>query len=463
MKKTLFIIFTFFIYLNVFPKDSNFANQLSKTFTTVAKNATPAVVYIKTEINNANSTFEGSQNPFDVFNDDFFRKFFNVPQQKGPQLSSGSGFLVSKDGYILTNSHVINEADKITVILNNQDEFEAKLIGQDPRTDLAVIKIEGKDLPYLEFGNSDDLEIAEWVMAIGSPFQFQSSVTVGVVSAKGRQDLKITDLEDFIQTDAALNPGNSGGPLLDLDSKVIGINTALASQSGGYMGIGFAIPSNMAKHVMQEIIETGSVNRGYLGIYLQEIDKNMKDALELDKKEGVLIAEVIQNSAAEKAGLKQGDIIIAMNDKEIKTIAGFKNDIAKLKPSEIIFLTVLRDGNTKKIKVTLDKTTETNLVKNIFPKLGIEVSAIQDISLDILKKYGYDHSLDGVIITSVKNNSLGLQSGLRPGMIILQINNRKIKNLEDFNNNMKTIESKKNVLMLVKYQNITKFISIKLK
>jgi serine protease Do len=220
--KKVFIIFTV-LFLNIYAKDSNYATQLSKTFTNVAKNATPSVVYIKSEINNPNSSFDQSQNPFEL-HDDFFRKFFNIPQQKGPQISSGSGFLVSKNGYILTNSHVIHEADKIVVVLNNQEEFDAKLIGQDSRTDLAVIKIEGKDFPYLELGNSDELEVAEWVMAIGSPFQFQSSVTVGVVSAKGRQDLNLLDLEDFIQTDAALNPGNSGGPLLDLDSKVIGIN-----------------------------------------------------------------------------------------------------------------------------------------------------------------------------------------------------------------------------------------------
>jgi serine protease Do len=229
------------------------------------------------------------------------------------------------------------------------------------------------------------------------------------------------------------------------------------------MGIGFAIPSNMAKNVMQEIIETGSVNRGQLGIYPQAIDKNIKDALDLDKTEGVLIADIVKDSAADKAGLKQGDIIIKFNDKNIKSLSSFRNDLAKLKPNDVIYLTVLRDGKTEKIKVVLDKSPETNLVKNIFPKLGMEVSDIQDISLDILKKYNYDHNLEGIIITSVKNNSLALKSGLRPGMIILQINNKKIKKLDDFNNNMKTFENKNNIAMLVRYQNITKFISVKLK
>ena len=336
-KKWLSLFFCCFTITAFASVDTSYLEQTSKAFTEIAKKATPSVVFIKAQYNNSqeSASSEDSDDPFDFFSDEFFKRFFGQPNQRGPksqpptpQISGGSGFIVSEDGYILTNNHVIKEANQITVVMNNEKEYEAKLIGADPRTDLAIVKIDAKDLPYLTFGNSNQLNIGEWVIAIGNPFALQSSVTVGVVSAKGRQNLRITDLEDFIQTDAAINPGNSGGPLLNIRGEVIGVNTAIISRSGGYMGIGFAIPSNMAKNVVEQIINNGSVNRGYLGVYLQEVDKEMAETFSLEKSEGALISDITKDSPAEKAGLKQGDIILEYNGKRVKNMSSFRNDIA---------------------------------------------------------------------------------------------------------------------------------------
>src|SRR5579863_8542313 len=276
--------------------------QTSKAFTAAAKKSIPAVVFIKVQSSTPDQDEGGYpygyQNPYDFNGDDFFNRFFGMPfhggppQKPQPQFSQGSGFLVSADGYILPNAHVVKGADKITAVLNDGREIDATLIGADPQTDIAIIKIEGKQFPFLPMGDSEEIDIGEWVIAIGSPFQLEASVTVGVVSAKGRQNLKITDFEDFIQTDAAINPGNSGGPLLNLNAEVIGINTAIVSRSGGYMGIGFAIPSNMAKNIMTQIIDKGSVTRGFMGVSLQPVDKDIAEAFGLNRAEGALIAEV---------------------------------------------------------------------------------------------------------------------------------------------------------------------------
>nr|NGX61169.1 Periplasmic pH-dependent serine endoprotease DegQ [Chlamydiota bacterium] len=262
--------------------------QISKGFSTVAKKATPAVVYIESQ-GTEKKKERGPplrkgpyENPFDYFNDDFFNRFFGFPnpqpeKPKSPETVRGAGFLVSKDGYIVTNNHCVDKAQKVSVTLTSGKKVTANVIGTDPKTDLAVIKIEGDDLPYLIFADSDNLEVGDWAIAIGNPFGLQATVTVGVVSAKGRNQLHIADFEDFIQTDAAINPGNSGGPLLDVEGEVIGVNTAIVSETGGYMGIGFAIPSSMAKQIIHQLIDNGQVTRGFLGVTLQEINNDLAD------------------------------------------------------------------------------------------------------------------------------------------------------------------------------------------
>jgi len=445
------------------PTNLTYLQETSKAFSDVGKKAIPAVVFIKAEYNGSKYQSSKSRDPFD---DDFFRGFFGSPRKgikEQPQIAAGSGCLVSKDGYILTNNHIIKDAENINVTLNSGEDFEAKVIGADPKTDLAIIKIEANNLPFLEFANSEDIEIGEWVVAIGAPFQLQASLTVGVVSAKGRQNLRITDLEDFIQTDAAINPGNSGGPLLDLNAKIVGINTAIVSQTGGYMGIGFAIPSNMAKHIMEQIINNGSVKRGHLGIYLQHIDKEIAEALDLKSTDGVLIAEITKKSAAEIAGLKQGDIIIEYNDIPIKNMQSFRNEIALMTPGDKVKLTVIREGKKKNYAVSLGDSPDTHITSNQSIELGIDVSEMKDIDPEIIKKWQYTDNLEGVMITSVKYNSIAERAGLKPGMVIMQINHKKTKNMSDFNESLKDIDKKRHILMLVRYQNITKFITIRLK
>lgn len=367
--RTLIFVLTLFalpIFAAEKNKDSVPSRQLfSKFFTQVAKKSMPAVVYIKAEgVGDTDEMLEDLKNKEqEPFDNDFFNRFFGMPFRKAPKqpsVSQGSGFFVNSDGLILTNAHVIKGASKITVALNDGREMAAKLVGLDPSTDIGVIKVEGKGFDHLTLGDSDDIEVGEWVIAIGSPFQLQSSMTVGVVSAKGRQNLRITDFEDFIQTDAAINPGNSGGPLLDLDGQVIGINTAIVSKSGGHMGIGFAIPSNMAKLIMNQLVSNGSVVRGYLGISLQPLDQDMADAFGLEKPEGALVAEVIKGSPAEKAGLQQGDIILQYNNTPVKTAGSFRNEIALIKPGTKITLKVNRSGKVLNLTATLTSLGENN-------------------------------------------------------------------------------------------------------
>ncbi len=455
------------------------ANSISKAFTNVAQKAIPAVVFLKVEMNdmaqdlyseppnagrgNPNPPPYGS--PYAPFGDEFFQRFFGFPSQSQPpkplpQLSQGSGFFVSPDGYIMTNSHVVTGANKISVVFSDGRELDASIIGTDPRTDIAIIKVEGTNYPYLGLGDSEAIEIAEWVMAIGSPFQLQASVTVGVVSAKGRQNLRINDFEDFIQTDAAINPGNSGGPLLNLNGEVIGINTAIFSRNGGYMGIGFAIPSNMASNIMKQIIETGTVIRGFLGVSLQPIDKELADAFHLDKPEGALVAEVIKNSPAEQAGLKQGDIIIEYNKIPVKTIGTFKNAVSMMKPGTKVNFKVNRKGQILTISIEIGNASDNKFMAGgIISKIGIEA---ENLTPEMAQQLGYPASEEGVVITKVKPGSPAAMTGIRPGYIILAVNHKKVLNLNDFTQALNEAVEQKRILMLIRHGNGTRFYTFKI-
>ena len=295
-----------------------------KAFASVAREASPAVVFIKVE---KTVTTSPSMGPF---NDDFFKRYFGEPapgqpqnpspQQKHMLQGQGSGFIISSDGYILTNNHVVGDADKVLVKLLDGREFTAKTIGTDPPTDVAVIKIDAKNLPILPLGDSGKLEVGEWVLALGNPFGLSHTLTAGIISALGRSRIGIADYEDFIQTDAAINPGNSGGPLINLEGQAIGINTAIFSQSGGYMGIGFAIPINLVKEINNQLIEHGSVTRGYLGVTAQELTPELVQSFGLKDEKGALVAQVTPDSPAQKAGLKQGDMIVKFNGEPIDAI-----------------------------------------------------------------------------------------------------------------------------------------------
>lgn len=440
----------------------------SETFIQIDEKATPATVFIKSTI--CLPQEENCPNPFDFYGDDFFQQFFrNAPfgrqQPMQPQIAGGSGFFISADGYLVTNYHVIKDAKQISVILHDGREFTATVVGSDPRTDLAVLKIDGENFPILEFGDSDNLRRGEWVAAIGSPFALDSSITKGIVSAKGRQDLGIAALEDFIQTDAAINPGNSGGPLLNLEGKVVGVNTAIITRSGGYMGIGLAIPSKMVKHVVDQITQGGGIKRAYLGVMLQPLDKEMVEALSLENREGVLVSDIVKGSPAEKAGLKQGDIIIAYDDTPVKSLTKFRNDIAMMKPHTEISLTVLRNGKTMSITAVTGvqcegETTSTELLQ----KFGLE---IDNITPELATRFGYPSDLSGVVITKVKPGSIAAAAGLRPSFLITGVavdwnDQKRVRNTEEFEEALKALGDKKYVILIVKHQNYQRYYTLKL-
>lgn len=455
---------------------TQFLEQSSQAFTAIAKKAMPATVYIKCEIRPSSNAQEFA-NPFDMFNDEFFRRFFGgpfggapqqpfSPPQQAPQMTGGSGFIVTEDGYIVTNFHVVKEATQITVIFNDGHECVATLKGSDASTDLAVLKIEEEHLPYLSFGDSDALNIGEWVVAIGNPFAFDSSLTVGVVSAKGRQGLGLSPYEDYIQTDAAINPGNSGGPLLNLEGEVIGINTAIFSRSGGNMGIGFAIPSKMVENVLGQIKEGGAVQRGYLGIVLQPMDKDLVEALDLTKQDGLVVAEIMPNSPAAQGGLQQGDIILQYNDTPVKNLQKFRNEIALMNPGEAIQLKVLRNGKTIQLAFPLGAQTSQELAATeLLQKLGVEVDTVTP---EIASKLGCAPDMEGVVITKVKPGSAAAMAGLRPSQVIISIasslnQQKRVRSVAEFETAVQNLSDRKHLILVVRQNNLQRFYTLKMK
>lgn len=427
-------------------------DQISQHFNAIYENTNPAVISIKAQ-SNVTEPY-GAYNPFD-FHSEIFSRFFGQMPQPIPQKNAGSGFLCSADGHIMTNAHVVHNCDKITVVMYDGQEVEASLVGSDLHTDIALIKIEVKDiqttpLPYLHLGDSDAVKIGELAFAIGSPLLLKSTFTQGIISAKGRQNLHINDLEDFIQSTVQINRGNSGGPLLNSRGEVIGINTAIASNSGGYMGISFSIPINMAKNIMRQFLEKGSVTRGFLGATLQSMDAHLAKSFGLSKPDGVLISDVIPGSPADKAGLRQGDIILQYNDKPIKSPEGLKTEISLQSPGSVIQLKINRKREIQKISVKLGCHSDHVMAENgIVQKLGLQVEAFSE---EHAKQLGYKLTEEGVIITKIKPNSPAALAGLRPGILIQAIDHKKVTNLLEFNEAMNQ-NNTKSILLLVRDRN----------
>ena len=417
--------------------------KTSKAFSKVASQAVPAVVAIQVE----KTITTGSSRYSSPFDDDFFEYFFG-PQyrRRAPrkQIGQGSGFIISSDGYILTNNHVVGEADKITVTLSDGRKFEdAKIVGSDPDSEVAVIKIDAEELTVIELGDSADLGIGEWVIAVGNPFGLTETVTVGVVSAKGRSGFNITKYESFIQTDAAINPGNSGGPLLSLDGKAIGINTFIVSQSGGYMGIGFAIPINVAKNIKDQFITSGKIMRGYLGVGIQGIMPDMVGFFGLKNDRGALITEVKKDSPAEKAGLKKEDVVIKMGGNKIDDATSFSDIIALTAPGTKMELVIIRNGKEKVIDVTIGTWPESS---DIAGKIGLQV---QDLTRQLAQRFGYQ-PLEGVIVTEVTEGSPADRAGIRPEMVILSVNRKYVNSVEQFIQALESSAETKKALLLVR-------------
>lgn len=434
----------------------------SRPFIDVAKSCTPSVVFIRAE-----GAADRGYNPNDMFNDDFFRHFFGGPprRQQGPQVSQGSGFIISKEGHIMTNLHVVRGAKKLTVILQDgtNRQVSASYIGGDRHTDIAVIKIDdayGNNFPFLELGDSDDLEVGEWVVAIGNPFSLEASVSAGIISAKGRQGLQITDYEDFIQTDAAINPGNSGGPLIDLDKKVVGMNTAIVSQSGGYMGIGFAIPSNILQNIKEQLVENGVVTRGFLGVSLQPIDPDLAEAFGTDTTHGALIVDVVEDSPAEKAGLKQGDIVTKMNGNPIKSPAQLRNDVVLLPPGTQVTLTVNRNGKVMSIPVTLGTYGANTLVSSSTSSRTLGLT-VDNLTNENIQQYKMNQEDKGVVIVSIEPGTPADTAGMKPGYLVMAVNHKKITNVTEFNDALQNVQTGQRILILVRQGQVMKFYTLK--
>ncbi len=442
--------------------------ETGKTFAAVAKKASPSVVFIKVE-----KSVTQQRTPMQLpFNDDFFKRFFGEPmpgpqfqnpnQQKRMVRGQGSGFIISSDGYILTNNHVVGEADKVMVKLLDGREYTAKIVGTDPPTDVAVVKIDAKDLSVLALGDSDKIDVGEWVLALGNPFGLSHTLTAGIVSAKGRNHVGISDYEDFIQTDAAINPGNSGGPLIDLEGRVVGINTAIFSQNGGYMGIGFAIPIAMARSIYTQLIDHGNVDRGYIGVKIQDLTPELAASFKLRDAKGVLVAQVMPNTPAEKAGLQQGDVIVRLNGETLDTVAPFRNKVAMMAPGTRLDLVVLRDGKEKKISLITEKLTPEAAQKTSQPekaeKLGLTVVPL---TKELADKYGYKDE-KGVLVTQVDQGSEASRAGIKPGMLIAEVDRKAVSGLKDFEQAMEK-PGDRPILFLVKDPQGSHFIAVERK
>ena len=394
----------------------------------------------------------GALSPFS--NNPFFKRFFgedpgSSEKPRGHRQSAlGSGVIVHQEGLILTNNHVIKGADEIKVILSDKREFQGKVIGTDPKTDLAVIKIDSDNLPVIGLGDSDKLRAGEIVLAIGNPFGLNQTVTMGIVSATGRANVGIADYEDFIQTDAPINPGNSGGALVNIKGELIGINTAIFSTTGGYQGIGFAIPSNMAKTVMESLIKKGKVVRGWLGVTIQTLTPELSKQFALKDEKGVLVADVTEDSPAEKAGIQRGDIVLAFGGKEIEDGRSLRNMVAGTIPNTQVKVKLIRDGNPKTVEVMISEMpTEIQTVAKMFENQlkGVQV---QNIAPALMRDLGIPKRIAGVVITDIEEGSPA-EGVLMKDDIIMEINKNRVSNTKDYESAVSKIKSEQNVLLLI--------------
>ncbi len=424
------------------------------SFVEVVKKEKPAVVNISTtkvihKKGPGLSPFSGPNDPFrEFFGDDFFYRFFGgIPQKEYKTQSLGSGFIIDENGYILTNNHVVENAEEIIVKLSDEREFKAEIVGRDPKTDIALIKIENHDhLPVVNIGDSDKIQVGEWVLAIGNPFGVGQTVTAGIVSATGRE-IGSGPYDDFIQTDASINPGNSGGPLFNTRGEVIGINSAIYTPSGGNVGIGFSIPINMAKRIIPQLKEKGSVTRGWLGVSLQQITKELAESFKLPSAKGALVGSVVKDSPAEKAGIKRGDVIIEFDGKKINKMRSLPSIVAMTPVGKKVKIKVIREGKVKTLKVKIEKMKDGELAKAGGPINNLGMS-VQELTPDIAEQLGLE-TTEGVIVVRVERGSPSHRGGLRRGDVIIQINRHDIKNIDDYRSAMRKFKKGDTALFLI--------------
>lgn len=435
--------------------------KTGKAMAEIAAAVKPAIVNIST------TRTVKIQGGMDLFEDPFFRRFFgdqfNRQRQPHPRerksAGLGSGVIVSSDGYIVTNYHVVKEADEIKVTLADKKEYHGKVIGSDPKTEISIVKIEATGLPTLPWGNSEKLQVGEIVLAVGNPYGLNQTVTMGIVSAIGRANVGIADYEDFIQTDAAINPGNSGGALVNPRGELVGINTAIFSTSGGYQGIGFAIPSNMIKSIMDSLVKQGKVVRGWLGVSIQKITPELQKQFSLKEGSGVLVSDAVENSPAEKAGLRRGDIIIAYDGKKTDEPYQLRNMVANTLPGEEHVLTILRDGIRQSINVIIgdvptDLQGEPGAYLNVLKGIGV-----QEVTPELAKKMNIPSRIKGVVINDIDESSPAA-GVLTQGDVIQEVNRKKITNLKEYQEIASKILKDEDVLILIFRNGSSTFVTL---
>ncbi|MES2838298.1 MAG: Do family serine endopeptidase [Bacteroidota bacterium] len=413
-------------------------------FETAAETSIHAVVHVKTEY--AQNSFNGANDPFYQF---FFGEKYNqMPKQ---MMSSGSGVIISEDGYIATNNHVIQNATKIEVVLNDKRSFEAEVIGKDPSTDLALLKINEKNLPYLGYANSDEVKVGQWVLAVGNPFNLTSTVTAGIISAKGRNinilendpNKGIVPIESFLQTDAAVNPGNSGGALVNTNGQLVGINSAIASNTGSYAGYSFAIPVNIVKKVMADLVEFGTVQRAFIGVSIRDIDSKLASEKSLKQLKGVYVSGLMDGGSAEQAGVEEGDVITKVGNVEVTTSAELQEQVGKFRPGDKVLITLNREGKEKELSVLLkNKNGNTNVVKTDKPAaVSLLGATFESISKDEMRKLKIENGLKVATLSPGKLRS----AGIREGFIITTIDKKVIASVEDLN---QVLDNKKGGILI---------------
>ncbi len=440
----------------VSPDARVFLNKMSDYLSEVAEVTRPSVVNISTT-----TTMSVKDNPMgQLFNDPFFRKFFgdnfdhpDLPK-KYKSSALGSGVIVSKDGYILTNYHVIKNADEIKVRLYDKREFKGKVVGYDPLTDIAVIKIDAKDLPAIKMGDSGKLKAGDVVLAIGNPFGLNQTVTMGIVSAVGRTNMGISAYEDYIQTDAAINPGNSGGALVNANGELVGINSAIFSTSGGYMGVGFAIPSNLADSVVQSILKYGKVIRGWLGVEIQDLTSDLAKSFGVKTEKGALVTEVMKNSPAGKAGLKRGDMIVEFDGKPVDNTTSLRNMVGNTAPGKTVKVKVIRQGKEEILTVTLEELPQKMMAKRekkLKNNNVLDRVEVRELTADMRESLNIPASVEGVLVVDVGEDSPA--SGLVAKKdVIEEIDHKAVKGLKEYEQIVSKIGPSDTVLLLL-YRN----------
>ena len=430
-------------------------------FVEISERVAQAVVKIESEIVEKRRVLGfGDEWPFE----DWCDRFFGRPERREQEyktIGTGTGFYISSDGYIVTNNHVVERAVKITVYSIEGEEYPAEVVGTDSRTDLALLKIKKDSLPFVELGDSAQVKVGEWVLAIGNPWGLEHTVTAGIVSAKGRQlglGGQVPTYQDFIQTDAAINRGNSGGPLVNLKGEVIGITSNIYSPTGGNIGIGFAIPSNIAKRVIAQLKEKGRVVRGYLGIVPGAVSEDLRKLLKLEKKKGALVNSVEAGTPADKAGLKQYDVIIEVNGQEIKDDNDLRFKIADIKPGTKVDIKIIRDGKEKMLTATIEEMPSTEeaeeSVESPSSNLGLTVTPMTP---NLARRYGY-RTEDGLLVTRVEPYSEAARKGMDAGDIILEVNRKKVNSTRELERMLKETKSGEAILLLVRRESDGEFI-----